>query len=149
MLATLLALMGIWLISVQALRHHRQAAYNLHAVATFSSRLRSLASARHIFLCSDQTKPKCCNLEQGLVSWEHLKKRVKELQIQNPEHLIMRTKANCLQHCRDGPIALVYPDGVWYKHCSPEALDEILLEHIINGRIVDKYVLKVEPLKIE
>ena len=65
---------------------------------------------RHIFLCCDQTKPKCCNKDVSLLSWEFLKKRLKELRLTVP---IARTKANCLQYCRDGPIAVVYPEGTW------------------------------------
>jgi (2Fe-2S) ferredoxin len=101
---------------------------------------------RHIFLCADQTEPKCAPREQTLIAWEFLKRRLNELGLTSGPTVIYRTKANCLRMCAQGPIALVYPEGAWYHSANPDALERIIQEHLIGGVLVGEYLFAVDSL---
>ena len=103
--------------------------------------------ARHIFLCADQSEPNCAPREETLRSWEFLKARLKELNLVGARPLVYRSKVNCLRVCVQGPIAVIYPDGVWYRSCTPEVLEQIIQKHLIGGERVSEYVFAVNEFE--
>ncbi len=98
---------------------------------------------RHIFLC---VHGDCAPAETAEASWKLLKRRVRELGLDGAAARVYRSKADCLRICLDGPIAVVYPEGTWYRRCTPENLERIIVEHLVGGSPVDDLAFERNPL---
>jgi (2Fe-2S) ferredoxin len=105
---------------------------------------------RHLFVCALQTKPKCSTYEQSAEVWEYAKRRMRELGIATPgatgPNIVLRSKVDCFRVCTDGPIAVVYPEGTWYRSVTVEVMERILVEHLAGGRPVTEFVFARTPL---
>ncbi len=105
--------------------------------------------SHHLLLCATPSKESCCNAKEGIKSWEQLKTTLAELNLQDPqrpEGIILRSKVDCLRVCSQGPILLIWPDGIWYQKVSPKLIKLIVKQHIIGGQPIDEFILKRTPL---
>jgi (2Fe-2S) ferredoxin len=139
---------------------------DLERLAHIASALSIGRVQRHIFLCAGQSTPRCSTYERSIEVWGHLKRRLKELDLASApanwrgdggatapptpagEGLVLRTKVDCLRICEQGPIAVVYPEGAWYRMVDEDAVDRIIREHLIDGRVVEDLLFALAPLTL-
>ena len=104
-------------------------------------KLQLAAVKRHMFLCVGD---KCCKAEDGMKTWEYLKERCRSQDAMDAG--VYRSKAGCLRICREGPVAVVYPEGIWYRDVTPDVCKRIVEEHLIQGKIVEEFKILEHPL---
>ncbi|HEX6032349.1 MAG TPA: hypothetical protein VFY90_13030 [Tepidiformaceae bacterium] len=100
---------------------------------------------RHVFLCIG---PDCCTPEEGEAAWQRLKKRVAQLNGSSEGGRVYRTKVGCLRICRQGPTAVVYPEGTWYAGLTPENLDRVIDGHLASGAPIAELTIGTNPLPL-
>jgi len=108
--------------------------------------------AHHLLLCATPQNNLCCPADPavGLASWQRLKVLVRELGLETPGRpggIVLRTKADCLRICREGPILLIWPGGIVYGGVTPERIERILIEHVVGGQPIEAWIVKRWPFQ--
>ena len=94
---------------------------------------------RHVFFCLNQRDDgsACCANHNSAAMQAHAKERVKKLGL-NGQGMVRINKAGCMDRCDEGPVVVVYPEAVWYTYVDAHDIDEIIDEHLVNGRVVER-----------
>jgi (2Fe-2S) ferredoxin len=107
--------------------------------------------AHHLLLCATPAKALCCpDPTVGPASWDTLKRLIREWGLEDPgrpEGIVLRTKADCLRICAQGPVLLIWPEGIVYGGVTPERIERILRDHVIGGRPIEPWIVKRMPFR--
>ncbi len=104
--------------------------------------------SHHLLLCATSSKGSCCSYEEGMATWKHLKKIIQKYDLDNPlrkEGVVLRSKVDCLRVCKQGPVLLIWPDGIWYGGVTAQRIDLIVREHIIRRTPLEKWIIRRTP----
>jgi len=96
--------------------------------------------SHHVFFCTNQRESgeACCNDFNAQKMRDYVKSKVKKLGISSEENRIRINSAGCMDRCESGPVLVIYPEAVWYTYVDENDLDEIIEEHLKNGRVVER-----------
>jgi (2Fe-2S) ferredoxin len=102
--------------------------------------------SHHLLLCATPSKALCCpDPAIGAASWDRLKRLVRDLGLEDParpEGIVLRSKADCLRICSEGPVLLIWPEGSVYGGVTPERMERILREHVLAGQPVQEWLVR-------
>ncbi|MDX8385077.1 MAG: (2Fe-2S) ferredoxin domain-containing protein [Gallionella sp.] len=95
---------------------------------------------KHVFFCTNQREngEACCGNHNAKNARNYVKDKVRELGISNREKRIRINSAGCLDRCDEGPVIVIYPEAIWYTFVDEQDLDEIIVEHLQHGRVVER-----------
>jgi (2Fe-2S) ferredoxin len=93
----------------------------------------------HVFFCLNQREEgrPCCFDKGAQAAQEHAKSRIKQLGL-NGQGKVRINKAGCLDRCEEGPVLVVYPEGTWYTYVDKDDIDEIIDQHLVGGKVVER-----------
>ena len=135
--------------------HHADRDRALAAQRAVAARLGVGRADRHLFLCAEQRNPKCASFAETSAVWAYAKRRLVELGLEGSVHAredatvpcVHRNWVDCLRVCTGGPIAVVYPEGVWYGGVTTDVLERVIQDHLVAGKPVDEHVIARAPLR--
>ncbi len=108
----------------------------------------SFKVSHHLLLCATSQNASCCEFSVGAASWAKLKEVVRKFDLENPQRsqgVVLRSKVDCLRVCKEGPVLLIWPDGIWYGKVTSEKIESIIVQHVIRGVPLEDWIIRKTP----